>query len=178
VRSGSDRAVDAITGLKARPRPTWVSGKLPPCLRTCSSAASKRLHPTANGSRTPPMSGPRRLALRGGHHRSISRRVVGWSMSAAMTVQLVTDALVMAIWRCGKPDASCITPIAQPIYQRAVPAADGRQWRDLPIRLRRHSRDIAAKWGGRLLTIDSEHNRRNPVKSRAARSPRGFGFNA
>jgi transposase InsO family protein len=28
-----------------------------------------------------------------------SRRVVGWSMSAAMTAQLVTDALVMAIWR-------------------------------------------------------------------------------
>jgi putative transposase len=26
-------------------------------------------------------------------------------MSAAMTVQLVTDALVMAIWRRGKPDA-------------------------------------------------------------------------
>jgi putative transposase len=34
-----------------------------------------------------------------------SRRVVGWSMSAAMTGQLVTDALVMAIWRLGKPDA-------------------------------------------------------------------------
>jgi putative transposase len=32
-----------------------------------------------------------------------SRRVVGWSMSAEM--QLVTDALVMAIWRRGKPDA-------------------------------------------------------------------------
>jgi len=31
-----------------------------------------------------------------------SRRVVGWSMSAAMTAQLVTDALVMAIWRRGK----------------------------------------------------------------------------
>jgi putative transposase len=30
---------------------------------------------------------------------------VGWSMSAAMTGQLVTDALVMAIWRLGKPDA-------------------------------------------------------------------------
>src|SRR6478609_8877127 len=27
-----------------------------------------------------------------------SRRVVGWSMNAAMTAQLVTDALVMAIW--------------------------------------------------------------------------------
>jgi len=30
-----------------------------------------------------------------------SRRVVGWSMRAATT----TDALVMAIWRRGKPDA-------------------------------------------------------------------------
>jgi len=34
-----------------------------------------------------------------------SRRVVGWSMSASMTAQLVTDALIMAIWRRGKPDA-------------------------------------------------------------------------
>ena len=34
-----------------------------------------------------------------------SRRVVGWSMSATMTAQLVTDALVMAIWRRGKLDA-------------------------------------------------------------------------
>jgi len=34
-----------------------------------------------------------------------SRRVVGWSMSAEMTAQLVTDALVVAIWRRGKPDA-------------------------------------------------------------------------
>jgi putative transposase len=34
-----------------------------------------------------------------------SRRVVGWSMSATMTAQLVTDALVMAIWRRGRPKA-------------------------------------------------------------------------
>jgi putative transposase len=34
-----------------------------------------------------------------------SRRVVGWSMSASMTAQLVTDALLMAIWRRGKPQA-------------------------------------------------------------------------
>ena len=34
-----------------------------------------------------------------------SRRVVGWSMSAAMTAQFVTDALVMAIWRRGRPNA-------------------------------------------------------------------------
>jgi putative transposase len=39
-----------------------------------------------------------------------SRRVVGWSMSAAMTADLVTDALVMAIWRRGRPN--CIIPIA------------------------------------------------------------------
>jgi putative transposase len=34
-----------------------------------------------------------------------SRRVVGWSMKAEMTAQLVTDALVMAIWRRGRPNA-------------------------------------------------------------------------
>ncbi|MCD2180417.1 IS3 family transposase [Rhizobium sp. C1] len=34
-----------------------------------------------------------------------SRRVVGWSMNSSMTSQLVTDALIMAIWRRGKPDA-------------------------------------------------------------------------
>jgi len=34
-----------------------------------------------------------------------SRRVVGWSMSAVMTAQLVADALLMAIWRHGKPNA-------------------------------------------------------------------------
>ena len=34
-----------------------------------------------------------------------SRRVVGWSIHATMTTQLVTDALVMAIWRRGKPEA-------------------------------------------------------------------------
>ena len=61
-----------------------------------------------------------------------SRRVVGWSMKAEMTAQLVADALIMAIWRPGQ--ARC--PAApfrsrQPIYQRAVPAADGRQRRDL-----------------------------------------------
>jgi putative transposase len=34
-----------------------------------------------------------------------SRRVVGWSMSARMTAQLVTDALTMAIGRRGKSEA-------------------------------------------------------------------------
>ena len=34
-----------------------------------------------------------------------SRRVVGWSMKAEMSAQLVTDALLLAIWRRGRPDA-------------------------------------------------------------------------
>lgn len=34
-----------------------------------------------------------------------SLRVVGWAMKAEMTAQLVTDALIMAIWRRGKPDS-------------------------------------------------------------------------
>lgn len=34
-----------------------------------------------------------------------SRRVVGWSMQEQMTSQLVMDALTMALWRRGKPQA-------------------------------------------------------------------------
>ena len=34
-----------------------------------------------------------------------SRRAVGWSMQASMTAQLVTDALMMALWRRGRPQA-------------------------------------------------------------------------
>jgi putative transposase len=32
-----------------------------------------------------------------------SRRIVGWSMQSSMTSQLVADALMMAVWRRGKP---------------------------------------------------------------------------
>lgn len=34
-----------------------------------------------------------------------SRRIVGWSMQHSMTSQLVVDALMMAVWRRGKPVA-------------------------------------------------------------------------
>ncbi len=34
-----------------------------------------------------------------------SRRIVGWSMQASMTAQLVIDALMMAVWRRGRVDA-------------------------------------------------------------------------
>jgi putative transposase len=33
-----------------------------------------------------------------------ARRVVGWSMQLAMTTALVTDALMMAVWRRGQPE--------------------------------------------------------------------------
>jgi len=57
-----------------------------------------------------------------------SRRVVGWSMNANMTAQLVTDALIMATWRRGKPDARAAASFrsGKPIYERAVPAPHGR----------------------------------------------------
>ena len=32
-----------------------------------------------------------------------SRRIVGWSMHDSMILQLVADALMMAVWRRGKP---------------------------------------------------------------------------
>jgi putative transposase len=34
-----------------------------------------------------------------------SRRAIGWSMSSSMTTQLVTDALMMAMWRRGRPES-------------------------------------------------------------------------
>jgi putative transposase len=34
-----------------------------------------------------------------------SRRVVGWSMSKAMTARLVTDVLTMAIWQARRSGA-------------------------------------------------------------------------
>jgi hypothetical protein len=42
-------------------RPIWVSGRRPPSLRTCSSAPSTRLLPTANGLLTSRMCGQRRV---------------------------------------------------------------------------------------------------------------------
>ncbi len=39
-----------------------------------------------------------------------SRRIVGWSMNTEMTAQLVTDALVMAVWLRGSPKSCCIIP--------------------------------------------------------------------
>jgi transposase InsO family protein len=69
-----------------------------------------------------------------------SRRVVGWSMKAEMTAGLVTDALVMAIWRRGKPDALLHhSDQGSPIREPALPGTAGRKWRHLfhePIRQR------------------------------------------
>ena len=51
-----------------------------------------------------------------------SRRVVGWSMSAEMTAQLVTDALVMASGAAASPMHCCIIPIAA----ANIPASSSR----------------------------------------------------
>lgn len=48
-----------------------------------------------------------------------SRRVVGWAMKAEMTAQLVTDALIMAIWRRASPTACSIIPTRD----RNIPAS-------------------------------------------------------
>ena len=56
-----------------------------------------------------------------------SRRVIGWSMNAGMTAQLVADALLMAVWRRGKPGALLHhSDQGSPVHQRTIPAADGR----------------------------------------------------
>lgn len=56
-----------------------------------------------------------------------SRRVVGWAMRAEMTAQLVTDALLMAIRRRGRPDSLLHhSDQGSQIHIRAVPAPDGR----------------------------------------------------
>ena len=100
-----------LQALKARPR----RRRLPPDLgerqvaavaATCSIAASRRLLPTARwiADFTYVWTAEGWLCV-AAVIDLFSRRVVGWSMSAAMTAQLVTDALVMAIWRRGKPDA-------------------------------------------------------------------------
>ena len=55
-----------------------------------------------------------------------SRRVVGWAMKAEMTAQLVTDALLMAVWRRGKPDSLLHHSDQCSQYTSAIPAPDGR----------------------------------------------------
>ena len=51
-----------------------------------------------------------------------SRRIVGWSMQDSMTSQLVADALMMAVWRRGKPVALLHhSDQGSPIHQRTLP---------------------------------------------------------
>jgi putative transposase len=62
--------------------------------------------PNRNGSLASLTPGQRKAGSMWLPSATCSRGVLSaWSMNAAMTAQLVTDALVMAIWRRGKPDA-------------------------------------------------------------------------
>jgi transposase InsO family protein len=69
------------------------------------SSAARSLPVDANGIAVLENSRDTYCGTYSGEIDLFSRRVVGWSMSAAMTAQLVIDALAMAIWRRGKPDA-------------------------------------------------------------------------
>ena len=51
-------------------------------------------------------------------------------MSAAMTAELITDALVMPIWWRGRPRELLHHSDRGAIYERGVPLADGRAWSD------------------------------------------------
>ena len=93
VWTASDRAIDAATGSQS----ASATASLP----TCSTAPSKRQW-IADFTYVWTAEGWLYVAA---VVDLFSRRVAGWSMSAAMTAQLVTDALMMAIWRRGKPDA-------------------------------------------------------------------------
>ena len=52
-----------------------------------------------------------------------SRRIVGWSMQSSMTSQLVADALMMAVWRRGRPRELLHHSDRQPVHRRALPAS-------------------------------------------------------
>jgi putative transposase len=76
------------------------------CRRTFSTDSLRQHDRTRNGLPTSRISGPAEGWLYVSAVIDLfSRRVVGWSMSAGMTAQLVADALLMAVWRRGKPDA-------------------------------------------------------------------------
>jgi putative transposase len=58
-----------------------------------------------------------------------ARRIVGWSMQESMTSQLVADALMMAVWRRGKPvELLHHSDQGRPVHQRALPGlAQGKR---------------------------------------------------
>ena len=88
----------------------------------------------------------RGLTLCGSRARSVfSRRVAGWSMSATMTAELVTDALGdgdLAPW----PAARAAAPFRsrQLVHERGVPAVDGRARGDVQLEPLRKRLDDAA----------------------------------
>ena len=100
-----------------------------------------------------------------------SRRAVGWSMQASMTSQLVADALMMAVWRRGRPAgvAASLRP-GQPVHQRALPEAAQRTRHHLQHEPRR--RGLGQLGDGELLqlTEDRAHGQQGLPQSRAGQA--------
>src|SRR5436190_5943947 len=111
VRAAPDRAIDAVAGSQSTPAPASAAARQGE--RQASAVAPNVL----DRSFEAPAPNRKWIAdftyvwtAEGWLYVAavvdlFSRRVVGWSMSAAMTAQLVTDALVRAIWRRGEPEA-------------------------------------------------------------------------
>lgn len=111
VRPASDRATDAAQALRARPRRRRVSADAgPPSPGVVSPNVLNRQFDAPAPNRKWVADFTYLWTAEGRLYVAavvdlFSRRVVGWSMQATMTAQLVTDALVMTIWRRGKPEA-------------------------------------------------------------------------
>ena len=91
-----------------------------------------------------------------------SRRIVGWAMQSSMTSQLVTDALLMAVWRRG-PSASVLhhSDQGRPIHERGVSAAtrqSGRHVQHEPLRQR-----LGQRGDGKFL-LDNEDRTMPPQR--------------
>ena len=70
----------------------------------CSTERSQPRRPIANGSLTSPISGPPKAGSTSRQWWISSRDRSSAGPGMRMTTQLVTDALVLAIWRRGKPE--------------------------------------------------------------------------
>ena len=124
-------APDARAGLQGRRRRLPGDAgraQLTRLRQTCSIGSSKRAGRTSAGWPTSPTSGPvEGWLLFAAVLDLFSRRIVGWSASHTMTAQLVADALIMAVWRRGRPSSLLHHSDQGSQYsERGVPAAAHR----------------------------------------------------
>jgi putative transposase len=94
-----------------------------------------------------------------------SRRVVGWSMTAAMTAQLVTDNLGMAVWRRGNPMRCCTARSAE-ANTPAGPAVDGGPRCRLLNWAVQVTSGTMRRWKASFLSLKTERTARQMYRTR------------